>query len=409
MADLIVLSAPLASGKTHFILKFIEEQFDQKFSRKTNLDIFYFAPLRTLVEEFQSKFQSAETINWRFKKPRRIYSVKEYVKEENERGIRIIADCCEQYLHLEKTDQGINREKIFFIDEFHLIFKWGEIFRPMLLEFIYWISERKGVVIGLSGTLKNFKDGPWGKYIELGFENNFFFDFGDGELRFPPKACHIISNTTFSFLQCRWMILARILFSKDKIIEGTTLVFLPTRNLVDSWLEFFEKFLKLAPFEKFKAVHCLAVKGGEIGEFQKILGSNQDDLVGLQKLRIILSTSVLSHGVNLPPVRLVVIPYAVQDFEIWLQMVGRGGRDGGGHEVFSLLPRCNKNQLETIKIWSKRGNPKEWYLAMALKSWYLIRARSFDTFIKWKLKIQLWPRYWKDWFYPKCHFKKGIF
>lgn len=409
MADLIVLSAPLASGKTQFILKFIDEKFDQIFNRTTKLDIFYFAPLRTLVEEFQTKLQRNETRNWAIKKSKKVYSVKEYLTDENDTGIRIIADCCEQFLHLEKTEYGQNREKIFFIDEFHLVFKWGETFRPMLLEFIYWIAEREGVVIGLSGTLKDLIDGPWKNKVALGFEKSLFLDFGNGELRYPPKICHLISNTTFSIFHFRWMLFARILFSKAKMIEGTTLVFLPTRNLVDGWIKFFEKALQSLPVENYRDVECLAVKGGEIGEFQSILGSNLDNQNGRQKLRIIFSTSVLSHGVNLPPVRLVLIPYAVQDFEIWLQMVGRGGRDGGGHEVISLLPRCNKNQLETIKIWSKTKNPKEWYLAMALKSWYLIRDRVFGPFLKWKLKIQLWPRYWKDWFYPKCRFKKGIF
>ena len=44
----------------------------------------------------------------------------------------------------------------------------------------------------------------------------------------------------------------------------------------------------------------------------------------------------MSHGVNLPEIKKVFINYEVKNYELWLQMIGRGGRQGSLYEVYSF-------------------------------------------------------------------------
>ena len=84
---------------------------------------------------------------------------------------------------------------------------------------------------------------------------------------------------------------------------------------MDSWLLRFK-------FLKGRALGCRA---GELEEFYQGLKRAS------KPLRLIVSTEVLSHGVNLPQIGFVVISYRPVNKEMWFQMVGRGGRFGSDY------------------------------------------------------------------------------
>jgi superfamily II DNA or RNA helicase len=50
----------------------------------------------------------------------------------------------------------------------------------------------------------------------------------------------------------------------------------------------------------------------------------------------IISTTVLSHGVNLPKIEKLFFTYKVENPDLWIQMVARGGRKGEEFQVFAL-------------------------------------------------------------------------
>jgi superfamily II DNA or RNA helicase len=50
----------------------------------------------------------------------------------------------------------------------------------------------------------------------------------------------------------------------------------------------------------------------------------------------IISTTVLSHGVNLPDISKIYFLYVVENLDFWIQMTARGGRRGERYQVFAL-------------------------------------------------------------------------
>ena len=83
--------------------------------------------------------------------------------------------------------------------------------------------------------------------------------------------------------------------------------------------------VELASRHGFKAIGCV---GGEVEKFQTELKNSNG------KIDCIFSTIALSHGVNLPEIKKVFINYEVKNYDFWLQMVGRGGRQGSAYEVY---------------------------------------------------------------------------
>jgi type I site-specific restriction endonuclease len=74
----------------------------------------------------------------------------------------------------------------------------------------------------------------------------------------------------------------------------------------------------------------------------------------------IISTTVLSHGVNLPQIAKVYFLYKVNNLDFWLQMVARGGRRGERFEVIALEKPYNlpwnhwRNFLKVFWMSNKR-------------------------------------------------------
>ena len=70
------------------------------------------------------------------------------------------------------------------------------------------------------------------------------------------------------------------------------------------------------------------------------------------RIDCIFSTTTLSHGVNLPEIKKVFIDYEVKNFDFWLQMIGRGGRQGSDYQVYST-DEFHTTRRERIKHKAK--------------------------------------------------------
>src|SRR5690606_19935773 len=84
----------------------------------------------------------------------------------------------------------------------------------------------------------------------------------------------------------------------------TTLLFCKYREEVATWVDFFNAL----------DIGALGCVGGEASLFQQRLEQNPN-------VRVIVATSVLSHGVNLPQIGAVFITYPLKNRDFWIQMV----------------------------------------------------------------------------------------
>ncbi len=127
-------------------------------------------------------------------------------------------------------------------------------------------------------------------------------DAGNMQFKFPPHAWRIGRGES--------------LLAALSLMEGRTLIFSSSRQQVDQIVNHFSN-------EK----RTWGCKGGETKFFRERLKREQPP-------EVIVATSCLSHGVNLPPVARVVV--LSDEFPDWLahQMFTRGGRRGEVFEVW---------------------------------------------------------------------------
>jgi superfamily II DNA or RNA helicase len=89
----------------------------------------------------------------------------------------------------------------------------------------------------------------------------------------------------------------------------------------------------------------------------------------------IVSTTVLSHGVNLPKIVRIIFLDPVNSLDFWIQMVARGGRRGEKFDVYSLEKPVG------IK-WNRFTN----FLAILQLSFKMKAHQYFEQFTQWFLK-----------------------
>ncbi len=194
------------------------------------------------------------------------------------------------------------------IDEFHLFFYWGDTFRPVMWEAFYEIVQKAEVVILLTATL----DAGMQEVIK-NFDSQFhhiqWWDFGNQRLRFVPTEYIVIKNE-------EWM---KNLILHFKWGGGVHLIFCHYRSQVRSWQSLLEQ----------KGYRVWSCVGGEANVFSEMMGCEEAP-------DFIIATSVLSHGVNLPQIKIIFLFYAIEDLNFWIQMVARGGRKGESFTVYAL-------------------------------------------------------------------------
>lgn len=281
--------APPASGKTSFLLDI--------FNQLPNERWVFLSPLRALAEEF-------------YLRTRDILPTQNYLKQGNDEIIKkgLIITTPEQ------VDDRLCEEIkdcILIVDEMHLWAHWGDSFRYTMWEAYYQLMNYTNLVIHMTATV-NVELRSWIDQTRCHFDEILYLDYGNNQMRFEPNK----------------IIYYPKMISPDETIkrkinqthDGCLLVFCAYRNEVKDWMSWAKK-------NNIPAISCV---GGGARDFQKSLLSFPD------KPKLILSTTVLSHGVNLPEISGVYFTYQVKDPDFWLQMVTRGGRRGQRYEVLTL-------------------------------------------------------------------------
>jgi ATP-dependent DNA helicase RecQ len=202
-------------------------------------------------------------------------------------------------------------------DEIHLMKEWGESFRPAYLEAWYGfcLSGLRG--IGMSATLNgNVKD----FLIETLSQNYEFILMGDA------------GNFSLHNKQIKYFL--GPLDWRNELLENyceQTIVFCSHRYEVDLW----EKKLNLS------GINAWGCKGGETKQFQERLTREPAP-------QIIIATSCLSHGVNLPNLKRVILFDDQAPWWMLHQMQTRAGRRGGTFEVWGGLRHPNLTLVDRI-------------------------------------------------------------
>jgi len=299
-----LLTAPVASGKTRLIVDFYSEH---------SFKIIFISPLRALANEVYKNLKEKE---------KNIFLAGRIVKTQ---------ECMINFLQAKKAFlistmellsedflEAIGEQSeniIFIIDEFHLIYHWGDTFRPILHDRWLAILDTQAPVLGLTATMS--PEILYQLEADLIFHNDTWvhIDFGNLQLHRAPKKIHYYSiNNSKLFARTLW----RELRLKEK--NDVYLIFCSFRSEVDELV---------ARCQRLGLV-CLGCVGGEVENFLTNLEKTNGEL------DCIFSTTTLSHGVNLPEISKVFINYEVKNFDFWLQMIGRGGRRGGDYEVYTF-------------------------------------------------------------------------
>jgi hypothetical protein len=279
-------------GKTTLIINLFESKVFKK--------IFYLSPLTALNLEFFEKLKVKNIPCYIFQQDGEVKLDLELLSN----GILISTP--EKIIFSQKLEVIQDWAEIIIVDEFHLFLLW-EHFRPNLRECWMWLSHVDKNVLLLSGT---FVWETWYKNLDakLWLQNTdrcFKLDLHADQLLCSPAKEWIISSTWRSiFLMMIKIVL--IYFTSMKI-----LIFFPRRNQVLRWERWCRKY-------HVSFLSCLG--GGALSFMEK--------LKQVQSPSVILSTSVLSHGVNLPSRNLVVVFGNSWTQEMWKQMKSRGGRSG---------------------------------------------------------------------------------
>ncbi|MEE2671260.1 MAG: DEAD/DEAH box helicase [Bdellovibrionota bacterium] len=195
-------------------------------------------------------------------------------------------------------------DRIILLDEFHLFFYWGESFRESMLEFIEEHLSTAPRVILLSATIGEEVLQKTKELFGEVYEQMRIWDFGNQNLKNLPRR----------------IVYHRSKQSVLKLLElseaGTGLVFCQYRDEVR----------ELVSYLRSRGKKVLGCVGGEAYEFSiKLYEEEEWD--------IIVATTVVSHGVNLPVIKRVYFTYVVENLDFYLQMVGRAGRDGSSYDL----------------------------------------------------------------------------
>ncbi len=264
MANLLLVTSPPASGKTYWI---------ESFAHVSSQQILVISPLRALADECH--------LRWKEK---------------------VLVMTPEEWL-LKKTFP-----EIVIFDEFHLLYYWGDSFRPVLWEVFLALGLGAKLVIGLTATLSREMKTEV-ELLEPGFDQIIWQDFGNQILKHTPVKYYQLGK--------------RLIESSLLHLPGkkTTLVFCEFREEVLHW----EKKLM-------KRGHTVwTCRGGEAAAFgERVRIENPPEFI--------VCTTVLSHGVNLPRIERVFLMYPIENKDFWIQMVARGGRRGEPFRVFALEP-----------------------------------------------------------------------
>ncbi len=235
-------------------------------------------------------------------------------------------------------------------DEIHLMHRWGESFRPAYLEAWYGfcLSGLRG--IGMTATLDDeVKD----FLISTLSHSHEYLLIGDA------------GNFAFHNRQVRYLLGPREWREELMMVSKRTIVFCPHRHEVDNWVERLQS----------EGVRAWGCKGGETRDFQaRLLVERAPD--------IIVATSCLSHGVNLPKLERVILFDESAPWWMIHQMQTRAGRRGGAFEVWGSLSHPNvplpSKMSAFLKLFIRVMMNR---LSITLKAWlYGVRGTGHSSY-----------------------------
>ena len=295
--------APPAWGKTRLLVNHLE--------RGHHLWIFL-SPLRALAEEF---YKNCQHIKSRHLIQRRGDWKDVYRGRRGTPTLIVTTPECLVEERVEELAQG--GQVCIIVDEFHLFYLWGESFRPVMWESLLALSCRGFSFIALSATMNQDIQARWKRDFLLAFDLLVAIDVGNGRFKHSPDRVHYFSPWGRRMLERRFL---SVMVSHKQGGRGTVLLFCRYRRQVDGWLAFCRK----------RGIRAVGCKGGEVDRFIEEMGSLN------RPPELIVSTTALSHGVNLPSIHKVFLSYKVESEDFWLQMATRGGRRGEGFEIYTL-------------------------------------------------------------------------
>lgn len=307
----ILFIAPPGWGKTRMLLELIE---------KSDKRWIFISPLRALANEFYE----ATRIN--IKKTYLIQSKRDYfkfVKANQQFKLLIVTPEVFEYREFSET--------IFVWDEFHLNYYWGDTFRDSLQQLYYEVANSKVPLLQLTATMSHDNLKRWSLENALNYDHQLCINIANQNLKNVPK--HIFYYPKF----LKKLLMKNLELDLKVNKEGVTLLFCKYRQQVNS----------LSSYFKSKGVLVLTCMGGTTNDFG-------ERLLNMPNVQLIIATTAISHGVNLPPVHRVYFSYPVRNRDFWIQMVGRGGRRGESYMVHTMdfEKECKSKFFSVFKMLS---------------------------------------------------------
>jgi superfamily II DNA or RNA helicase len=292
-----LLLAPPAWGKTRLLIELYK-----RFQRK----LIFVSPLKALNLEFSRNEQITLGVFYLFSGKER-HKFAQFV--EGDSGVLVIAsELMDDAFYLDICT--LDERYLIVLDEFHLFYHWGAGFRPVLWESVLGLANSQLPILALSASFPLPLQRQWQRDFVRSFDYLFLIDLGNLSLKNQPD------KVFWFYPSFRKLFIRRFLFEMKKQ-QGVFLYFCRYRKEVDFWVNYF----------RVRKITVLGCKGGEVLEFM-------DELKKKPRPACIFATSTLSHGVNLPPLSKIFIGYPVKDHSFWIQMVGRGGRQGEAFELY---------------------------------------------------------------------------
>ncbi len=286
----ILITAPPGWGKTYRLLSAIKE---------TNIKVCFVFPLRALCEEV---YLSALKMNISVLN---IRSLSDYQTLQWSHS-HLIVTTPETLV----TEFFVEKEYVFILDELHLFFYWGDSFRYKMQESYFDILSTSCALILLTATLEQSLKERLVRELEVNYRFFYHMNIGNHQLKNLPSKIYFYPKKLKRWLKDDFFI---------KSHQGTTLIFCRYRNEVREIVSQLRK-------RDYSVLGCV---GGEALDFTQ-------ELQRQQFVDYIVATSVISHGVNLPEIRVIYMTFKVENYDFYLQMVGRGGRSGGKFDLHTF-------------------------------------------------------------------------